>query len=315
MVKITAPLMSQEAHGIVGERLVFCKRASGQQARFQKAQNTEAPTWQQTDNQSLYRVIYARWFSFNAAEKKVYDDEAKAKNLKMSGWNLFLKKAMDAPFTYLGLVGYWSFNRTGNATVLDLSKNGYTGTLLPTWPTNVPGYVDSKNKKMAKALQFDGVVQRVQITNNFYNKLLLKTATPLSFTISAWFKKTDWLGGDLGGVALLVGHCRLMFRATTKVFYWQLKAASSYVQSTVKGLNTWYYAVGSYNSVTNKLQLYVDGKYVGETSVADKDLSATNLGVYIGYASNYYKGFIDDVRVYNRVLGAPEILKLYQMVN
>ncbi len=150
MSKVTGPLFSEKASGLIGERLVFSQRKSGQQARFQKAQKIENPTWSQTDEQSLYRVIYARWLSFSAGEKAVYDDECKSKNLKMSGWNLFFRKAMADPYTYLGLCGYWSFNRPAQSTVLDLSKNGNTGTLQPTYPSDCPTFIESKIKNYFK---------------------------------------------------------------------------------------------------------------------------------------------------------------------
>jgi hypothetical protein len=38
MPKVSGPLFSASAHGTIGERLTFSRRASGQQARFQRPQ-------------------------------------------------------------------------------------------------------------------------------------------------------------------------------------------------------------------------------------------------------------------------------------
>ena len=122
MAQVEGPLMSLTAHGSIGEELTFSQRKKVNQVRFQKKQKLILSTWGQADQKSLYLTAAARWSSFSDSEKKVFEDEAKEEEKNMTGWNLFLRRALINPYEYMGLAGYWSFNRTGFGTVLDLLK-------------------------------------------------------------------------------------------------------------------------------------------------------------------------------------------------
>jgi len=87
------------------------------------------------------------------------------------------------PLVYLGLAGYWTFNREGSGTVLDISKNGNHGTLQPNYPVDAPKYVDSKNTKMRKALSFDNINDYIDCGND-------SSLDVDNITVSAW-NKTD----------------------------------------------------------------------------------------------------------------------------
>jgi uncharacterized protein with NRDE domain len=89
MVKIGGPLMSLEARGKIGERLVFSKRASGQQARFQKAQK-DVITSDRTAQRSNYQSAVSAWNALSQAEKDAYIDRAVEKHY--TGYNLFISE-------------------------------------------------------------------------------------------------------------------------------------------------------------------------------------------------------------------------------
>jgi len=61
MAKLTGPLMSLEARGSLGPGLTYSERKSGSQVRTQQKQVIPKPSYASTDNQSLYRLIIARW--------------------------------------------------------------------------------------------------------------------------------------------------------------------------------------------------------------------------------------------------------------
>lgn len=94
-MKVHGPLMSMEARGLIGERLVFSKRSSGQQARFQKAQKDKT-TIDRDIQRSLYQTAVNSWNVLSEPEKQVYRDNAK--NLHMSGYNLFMRERLDLLF-------------------------------------------------------------------------------------------------------------------------------------------------------------------------------------------------------------------------
>ena len=103
MVKITSPLMSMSASGKIGERLVFSQRKSGQQARFQKAQKYKE-TPKRIASQSDYTKAVSLWNKLTQIQKDVFKE--RAKNLKITGYNLFVKENIlmveDLFYLYVG---------------------------------------------------------------------------------------------------------------------------------------------------------------------------------------------------------------------
>jgi hypothetical protein len=65
------------------------------------------------------------------------------------------------------------------------------------------------------------------------------------------------------------------------------------------------------DSATGTLQLYVDGTLAGMVT-GDVGVKSTPF-FSIGRLTNggFFRGIIDDFRVYNRVLGAAEVTQLY----
>ena len=88
-MKVNGPLMSIEARGLIGERLVFSKRSSGQQARFQLAQKSKNSVLQ-IDQKNSYSVAVSEWNSLSLLEKQVYIDNARDKHY--TGYNAYLKQ-------------------------------------------------------------------------------------------------------------------------------------------------------------------------------------------------------------------------------
>jgi hypothetical protein len=88
MAKITGPLMSMTASGLVGARLVFSNKKTGQQVRFQRS-NIDANSFDQKTNRAVYQDAVAEWNLLSAAEKKVWKDQAVGRSL--TGFNLFIQ--------------------------------------------------------------------------------------------------------------------------------------------------------------------------------------------------------------------------------
>ena len=75
--------------------------------------------------------------------------------------------------------------------------------------------------------------------------------------------------------------------------------------------NQWTFGAAVFASATD-FKIYRDGGNVGSdtTNVAFGSPTETHIGVDDDPA-NYFKGSIDDVRMYNRALSAREIYDLY----
>ena len=207
-----------------------------------------------------------------------------------------------------GLVAAYSFNEGTGTTLTDRSGNAINGTINGATWTNTGKY--------GKALVFNG-------TSNYVN---LGNPVPLritgSMTWSAWLFATGNPPDDGQIVAKSSGG--------GGTGGWQFKSSpdtgphtfgigvsidgSSNVQrysTTVRQLNTWYYVTGVYNAQAQTLDIYVNG--VLDNGVLRGAVPASqfdpNQNVTIGRRTGgfYFKGTIDEVRIYNRALTATQI--------
>ncbi|MEV6120089.1 LamG-like jellyroll fold domain-containing protein [Streptomyces sp. NPDC052077] len=80
--------------------------------------------------------------------------------------------------------------------------------------------------------------------------------------------------------------------------------------------DTWTHLVGVYDTVTDKLTLYVNGVKAGETELkANWTASGAvqiGAGSYDGQPGSFFPGQIDDVRLFDRLVGAEEVQQMFQ---
>jgi len=218
-----------------------------------------------------------------------------------------------------GLVGYWTFNGSdiNGTTAYDKSGQGNNGTLT-NGPTKVAG-------KLGQALDFSGVKYTTQSISNF-------RSSDNEGAISAWIK------GVPGISSIIFSSDNSTSNQSRFIFYTsdandpkaRLRFLTTVggVTNTVEGSssvldNKWHHVVAISNG--SVWTMYVDG--VSQTVTAT---NGTNVGnwfsdvsgrdrVTIGAQYNgatpaySFKGIIDDVRIYNRVLSASEVAALYKL--
>ncbi|HKQ53664.1 MAG TPA: LamG-like jellyroll fold domain-containing protein [Pyrinomonadaceae bacterium] len=214
----------------------------------------------------------------------------------------------------LALVAHWKFDEGTGTTAQDATGNGNTGTLQgnPAW---------SAGKVGPSALNFDGLDDRVTVADN-------TTLTDITnnFTVSFWVnpRSTHQIDPEsVTGVAG-VGGQRYAFGprnapgtdagagisvGTNGVSVYEHGAgympATLVYQATLSG---WTHVAVVYEN--KQPRLYINGALVrtGLTSPrANVILHPQDIG---GMAYGYLDGLLDDVRVYNHVLGASEIQTL-----
>jgi hypothetical protein len=204
-------------------------------------------------------------------------------------------------------VGWWRFDEGSGTVAGDSSGYGNDGTLLPTG--SEPQWVDGKYDK---ALSFDGVNDYV----NCGNKPNLEIAGN-QITLSAWVKKAAAV--PVGGGFSIISKNRY-----SKYFLWitdSQKPRFSLTTTTTKDLDattvtvsdTWYYLSAVYNGSTMKI--YVNGILENEIAQSGNIASTTQpltIGRDLTYGLWLMNGVIDEVRVYNRALSAPEVQTEFQ---
>ena len=219
----------------------------------------------------------------------------------------------------LGLVGYWSFNEGTSTQATDFSGNGNTGTLnsIANPPTATSGWRDGKR---GKALNFDGSNDDVLVPSASE----LEPASTISF--GGWiYIRSSTAGTDdviFGTMDASNGYGLTLNNdfngcAVTSIGAFVAEGGDWCVSYTTFTTSTWYHVMATYNGET--ILLYVNGVQVGSDTGPSGAISHSGEVFCFGdragggaCAGDPFSGTIDEVRVYNRVLGPAEVLKLYQ---
>ncbi len=200
-----------------------------------------------------------------------------------------------------GLVGHWKLDDASGTKATDSSGSGNTGTL-----TNfaLSGAVSNWiTGKRGGALDFDGTNDRITTGN-------------ISFptTLSVCF----WIYPKANAVSEIILHGTTAATQTGFEIYQTglgvgLRGGSitNMTSGSILVLDTWQYICGSISGTTGNIY------YNGSLSVTSGGLTAPqssgnhlNIGSYED-GSYPFSGSLDDIRIYNRVLGSTEISTLY----
>jgi len=199
-----------------------------------------------------------------------------------------------------GLIGYWPFN--GNAN--DESGNGHNGTVTgATLTTDRFGNVNS-------AYSFNG-------TNNDIYMDIGSVGLNTTFSISIWINHSTShtnMYDEVMGYGSVPNTSNFYFHfAHYAPFNDEIYVGYGLASTYVPSYNQWHhiYIECNYSGASN---FYIDG-VLNATKSSPITLSLSNNKIYLGhcYANSpyWYKGMLDDFRIYNRVLTPTEITALY----
>jgi hypothetical protein len=199
------------------------------------------------------------------------------------------------------LVAAYGFEDGSGATTVDSSGNGLTGTINgATWVTA---------GKYGKALSFNGTSNWVTVADS---SLLHLTS---GMTLEAWVyptaSATNWSTAVLkerGTTSLAYALYAADGAAKPPAGYIDKSGTDYNATGTANlPLNTWTYLAATYNG--SAVMLYVNGTLAASRSVSGSIASSTSP-LRIGGNNvwgEYFKGMIDEVRVYNAALAAAQI--------
>ncbi len=207
--------------------------------------------------------------------------------------------ATPTPTPTPGLVAAYSFNESSTTSVTDNSGNGRTGT--------ISGATRSASGRNGGALSFDGSNDLVTVPDA--NALDLSTG----MTLEAWVKPSA-LGTMWRTVLIKERPSGLQYalyagtdtsRPSANVF-----TNDEYEARGTAGLtlNAWSHLAATYDG--SIVRLYVNGTQVATRTAGGGAMGASTGALKIGGNAiwgEWFSGLIDDVRVYNRALTAPEI--------
>ncbi len=198
-----------------------------------------------------------------------------------------------------GLVAQYAFD----GSAID-STGGTAGTLV-NGPTFVTGH-------SGQALSVNGSTQYVTVPSN-------AAINPTNaITLSAWINATDWKGNRR---ILQKGTKDNQYRllAEKGVLKFDLKGVGAITaalpsSSTTHAASAWHMITATYDGT--KMTLYIDGAVVASaafTGVIATTTDPLTIGTKNGSttAGDFFNGYIDDVRIYNRSLSASEVAILY----
>jgi hypothetical protein len=202
------------------------------------------------------------------------------------------------------LVGHWRFDEGAGDKARDSSAKRRDGR-IKNGAERVPGPVGT-------ALKLDGKVGYVEVAD----APGLRITGDL--TIALWIRWT----GDLRDYARLVGKGNqkhrtygLWLRNQGVVLFQQYANGKDIVSLNGKAKiqkNKWYHLAAVVAG--NEIRLSINGKLDSKkTRAGTPSTSADPLTIGYGTYHSYFLGVLDDVRIYNRALGAEEVTSLFRL--
>ena len=218
-----------------------------------------------------------------------------------------------------GMLGDLAFQSSAGVTVDDLTVDGQlTAAVGKPMPVNGP------------TMRFDGVDDAVTFADNDAFSFTNGTDdTP--FSVSAWVKAEDFSQFTPIGKWQTAGREWLLYFNSTSTLVLNLRSSgpidilrTADAATTVNG--KWIHVAVSYAgsgpnssnafpSAMNGVVFYIDGKPIASTASNNSSyvgMSATVATLTVGnYTSNYTKGEIRDVKLYNKELSLAEVREVY----
>lgn len=211
-----------------------------------------------------------------------------------------------------GLVGYWTFDGADTiwtsdtvGTTTDKSGNNNNGGLINMNKKTSPAF-----GKIGQAMKFDGV-------DDFVNVDYASLDFTDNLSISLWVKLNSNSDGTLFDNGVFWNGYSLRVVSGKIVAYEYSGGWTSVTSIATINTESWYYITMTRVN-GGKLTVYINGQYDNSGNSSETITYGTvkaTIGAGWWQSNNRYDGFIngflDDVRIYNRVLSADEVRRLY----
>lgn len=207
-----------------------------------------------------------------------------------------------------GLVGHWSFDKIADGTVKDLSGTGNDGKVI--------GKLQPVQCGKGCALEFDGSRKMISVPDNDTLDLTTTGTVEAWVLVKAYLDKPQYpaivqKGKKVGWVA---GSYHLFYHTLNRIFYGAVNSGqqNDYVQLGKPPEGEWQYLAFTWDG--RDMRGYVNGKLV-QTKPQTITAPVNDEALWIGrslYGS--IKGYVDEVKVYNRARTEQEIAATYDQM-
>ncbi|RKR80847.1 concanavalin A-like lectin/glucanase superfamily protein [Mucilaginibacter gracilis] len=208
----------------------------------------------------------------------------------------------------IGLIAYYPLNNSGADSSGKGNDVAYYSNMTP---------AANRFGKANSAFYFDGLSSYMAVNDNASLRL-----NNTDFTVSAWVK-VDYnasgynilskhiTGNDNGWTCGIGG-------TTGLVTFGPGSTSVMAVGGRTVVSNQWHMITSVFNNTNKQLTIYVDGVLDNVTSNFPSPNAAISASMYIGRdeisipaGGHFFRGALDDVRIYNRILTAKEVQKLF----
>jgi prepilin-type N-terminal cleavage/methylation domain-containing protein len=219
--------------------------------------------------------------------------------------------ALSEVYNPTGLVAYWNFEEGSGSSILDKSGNGATGVWVGS-ASGTNGTYYTSGEVGSYAGDFNGINNKVTASISF------PTSTG---SFSLWINPTttNLGGGNAAGIISDNGNYFTVYWGAPSFCSGDIdvyfSAQGDTCGTAAPTLNQWNLLVIVWGSGAGTDGIYLSGIHEKSTAIAAMsqwqnplDIGGQNIG---NTGINWFKGSIDDVRVYNRALSAAEVQALY----
>ena len=230
-----------------------------------------------------------------------------------------------------GIIGHWAFDEEKGKTAFDAATRS-VDSINYIFNKVTPSKDPARRKGISNsALVFDGF-------SNWIERPANKFTTPAdALSISVWVAPRAFEHGDANKLSAIVNQQNLQDKAGFALGMfrhgrWSFQVGTGQTMIEVWDENNliprrqWSYLVGTYDATTATATLYLNGKIISQKSLFQrlpikpaaqplmigKHNQAEKENPRSGLQVNMYNGFMDDLKIYNKVLTKAEVENSYR---